>query len=106
MKDLQRELEDSRAAQKEVQAAARESERKSKTMEADIVQLHEVTVVNNHTPDRTGSHPPGFIGILGHSETTIFCLFVQMLSAAERARKQAETERDELAEELASNSGK
>lgn len=42
MKDLQRELEDLRAAQKEVQAAARESERKSKAMEADMVQLHEV----------------------------------------------------------------
>ncbi|KAI3360057.1 hypothetical protein L3Q82_013864, partial [Scortum barcoo] len=68
MKDLQRELEDSRAAQKEVLASARESERRSKAMEADIVQLHE------------------------------------MLAAAERARKQAEAERDELAEELASNS--
>lgn len=49
VKDLQRELEDSRAAQKEVQAAARESERKSKAMEADIVQLHEVTFVNKHS---------------------------------------------------------
>ncbi|XP_069021405.1 myosin-11-like isoform X4 [Embiotoca jacksoni] len=70
VKDLQRELEDSRAAQKEVITTARESERRSKAMEADIVQLHE------------------------------------MLAAAERARKQAETERDELSEELASNSGK
>lgn len=42
MKDLQRELEDSRASQKEVLASARESERRSKVMEADIVQLHEV----------------------------------------------------------------
>lgn len=33
-----------------------------------------------------------------------FCPSVQMLAAAERARKQAETERDELSEELASNS--
>lgn len=33
-----------------------------------------------------------------------FHLSVQMLAAAERGRKQAETERDELAEELASNS--
>lgn len=45
MKDLQRELEDSRAAQKEVQAVARESERRSKVMEADMVQLHEVTLI-------------------------------------------------------------
>nr|XP_057904381.1 myosin-11-like isoform X2 [Doryrhamphus excisus] len=42
VKDLQRELEDSRAAQKDVLASAREAERKSKAMEADIVQLHEM----------------------------------------------------------------
>lgn len=45
MKELQRELEDSRASQKEVLASARESERRSKAMEADIVQLHEVRPV-------------------------------------------------------------
>lgn len=43
VKDVQRELEDSRAAQKEVLVSARESERKAKAMEADVVQLHEVT---------------------------------------------------------------
>lgn len=42
MKDLQRELEDSRAAQKETLTSARESERRSKAMEANIIQLHEV----------------------------------------------------------------
>lgn len=42
MKELQRELEDSRAAQKEVLASAREAERRSKAMEADIFQLQEV----------------------------------------------------------------
>lgn len=57
MKDLQRELEDSRAAQKEVLASARESERRSKAMEADIVQLHEVRpVVSVHT-SASGSFP-------------------------------------------------
>lgn len=58
MKDLQRELEDSRAIQKEVQATARESERKSKAMEADMVQLHEVTLVTQEHLERfffTGS---------------------------------------------------
>ncbi|TMS15142.1 Myosin-11 [Larimichthys crocea] len=40
VKELQRELDDSRAAQKEVLNSARESERRSKAMEADIVQLH------------------------------------------------------------------
>lgn len=44
MKELQRELEDSRAAQKEVLASARESERRSKAMEADVVQLHEASL--------------------------------------------------------------
>lgn len=43
MKDLQRELEDSRAAQKEVLSSARESERRSKAMESDIMQLQEVS---------------------------------------------------------------
>lgn len=42
VKDLQRELEDSRAAQKEVLASAREAERRSKAMEAEMIQLHEV----------------------------------------------------------------
>lgn len=41
-KELQRQLEDSRAAQKEVLASAREAERRSKAMEADIIQLQEV----------------------------------------------------------------
>ena len=42
VKELQKELEDSRAAQKEVLTSARESERRSKTVEAEILQLHEV----------------------------------------------------------------
>lgn len=42
MKDVSRDLEDSRAAQKEVLASARESERRVKVLEADIAQLHEV----------------------------------------------------------------
>lgn len=42
VKELQRELEDSRAAQKEVLASAREAERRSRATEADVVQLQEV----------------------------------------------------------------
>uniref|UniRef100_A0A8D3CNQ3 Myosin, heavy chain 11b, smooth muscle n=1 Tax=Scophthalmus maximus TaxID=52904 RepID=A0A8D3CNQ3_SCOMX len=42
VKDLQRELDDSRAAQKEALTSARESERRTKVMEADVVQLHEM----------------------------------------------------------------
>lgn len=52
-KELQRELEDSRAAQKEVLASAREAERRSKAMEADIIQLQEVRP--------RGERPPSFI---------------------------------------------
>ena len=42
MKDLQRELEDARVAQKEVLVSGRESERRAKALEADIMQLQEV----------------------------------------------------------------
>lgn len=48
MKELQRELEDSRAAQKEVLSSARESERRAKAMEADMVQLQEVHLKGSH----------------------------------------------------------
>lgn len=98
VKDLQRELEDSRAAQKEVLASAREAERRSKALEADVIQLQEVSP----PPGETGPSavPPGRRACL----TPGFSPFLQMLAAADRARKQAETERDELSEELASNS--
>lgn len=42
--------------------------------------------------------------VLWKSFLTLLSPSVQALAAAERARKQAETERDELSEELASNS--
>lgn len=50
VKELQRELEDSRAAQKEVLASAREAERRSKAMEADIIQLQEVRPQGDRPP--------------------------------------------------------
>ncbi|CAG02247.1 unnamed protein product, partial [Tetraodon nigroviridis] len=56
VKELQRELEDSRAAQKEVLASAREAERRSKAMEADVIQLQEVR------PRREG--PPPLVWLL------------------------------------------
>lgn len=55
----------------------------------------------------------GTIKVSGFTSITLVVLWksfltlspsVQALAAAERARKQAETERDELSEELASNS--
>lgn len=55
MKDLQRDLEDSRAAQKEVLSTARESERRTKAVEADVVQLHEVHF--EHYQNKSSSFP-------------------------------------------------
>lgn len=43
MKDFQRELEDTRAAREEVLATAKESEKKAKSLEAELMQLQEVT---------------------------------------------------------------
>lgn len=42
MKDFQRELEDARAAREEVLSTAKESERKAKSLEAELIQLQEV----------------------------------------------------------------
>ncbi len=43
MKDFQRELEDAHAAREEVLTTAKESERKAKSLEAELMQLQEVT---------------------------------------------------------------
>lgn len=43
MKDFQRELDDARAAREEVLSAAKESEKKAKSLEAELMQLQEVT---------------------------------------------------------------
>lgn len=62
------------------------------------------------TPSKCFLALSGTIKVSGFSSITLVVLWksfltsVQALAAAERARKQAETERDELSEELASNS--
>lgn len=43
MKDFQRELEDARAAREEVLHTAKESEKKAKSLEAELMQMQEVT---------------------------------------------------------------
>lgn len=43
MKDFQRELDDARAAREEVFATARENEKKAKNLEAELMQLQEVS---------------------------------------------------------------
>lgn len=45
MKDFQRELDDARAAREEVLSSAKENERKAKTLEAELLQLHEVNLL-------------------------------------------------------------
>lgn len=49
MKDFQRELEDARAAREEVLSSAKESEKKAKSLEAELMQLQEVRRL---TPNR------------------------------------------------------
>lgn len=46
MKDYQRELEDARAAREEVLTTAKESEKKAKSLEAELMQLQEVTLLS------------------------------------------------------------
>lgn len=42
MKDFQRELEDARAAREDVLTTAKESEKKAKSLEAELMQMQEV----------------------------------------------------------------
>lgn len=49
MKDFQRELDDTRAAREEVLATAKESEKKAKNLEAELIQLQEVHITHNYT---------------------------------------------------------
>lgn len=44
MKDLIRELEDTRMSREEILTQSKESEKKMKAMEADMLQMHEVSV--------------------------------------------------------------
>lgn len=46
MKDYQRELEDTRASRDDIFAISKETEKKLKSLEAEIVQLHEVPTVD------------------------------------------------------------
>ena len=41
MKDYQREVEDGALSREELAAAAKEAERKAKTLEAEVMQMHE-----------------------------------------------------------------
>uniref|UniRef100_A0A671RKG8 Myosin-9-like n=1 Tax=Sinocyclocheilus anshuiensis TaxID=1608454 RepID=A0A671RKG8_9TELE len=69
MKDLLRELEDTRLSREEILAQSKENEKKVKSMEAEMIQLQE-------------------------------------LAAAERAKRQAQQERDELQDEINNQAAK
>lgn len=47
MKDYQRELEDTRASRDDIFALSKETEKKLKSLEAEIVQLHEVRATSH-----------------------------------------------------------
>lgn len=51
MKDYQRELDDAHAAREEVLSAAKESEKKAKSLEAELMQMQEVTPLSLNCPD-------------------------------------------------------
>lgn len=51
MKDYQRELDDAHAAREEVLSAAKESEKKAKSLEAELMQMQEVTRLSLKSPD-------------------------------------------------------
>lgn len=53
MKDYQRELEDTRASRDDIFAISKETEKKLKSLEAEIVQLHEVPTVDGGVVSRS-----------------------------------------------------
>lgn len=70
MKDYQRDADEARLSRDEIAHQAKETDKKCKSLEAEIIQLQED------------------------------------LSAAERARRTAESERDDLQEEIGNNANK
>lgn len=117
MKDYQRELEDARASRDDIFAISKENEKKLKSLEAEIVQLHEVQDVSFVAWLQCAQF--GLEGIHFHVflDLCISCIimriydllfiFPQDLAASERGRRHAEQERDELQDEISnSTSGK
>lgn len=49
MKDLVRELEDTRMSREEILAQSKETEKKLKGMEADMIQMQEVSMLTSST---------------------------------------------------------
>ncbi len=100
MKDYQRELEDARASRDDIFAVSKENEKKLKSLEAEIVQLHEVQ--QNSLGWRMSDNSQS-----ADKQSLTFDLCLQDLAASERGRRHAEQERDELQDEISnSTSGK
>uniref|UniRef100_A0A665WMM2 Myosin-9 n=1 Tax=Echeneis naucrates TaxID=173247 RepID=A0A665WMM2_ECHNA len=96
MKDLIRELEDTRMSREEILAQSKETEKKLKGMEADMIQMQEVSI-----------HTSSFIYVFSISLPVFACLislpsfFYQPLSAqAAEERRRLEARIAQLEEEL------
>lgn len=96
MKDLIRELEDTRMSREEILAQSKETEKKLKGMEADMLQMQEVSRLTPSTLSYSILFPRLCF--------TLIALFsfipVQEVAAAERVKRQAQQERDELQDEI------
>lgn len=100
MKEMYRELEDTRMSREEILAQSKESEKKLKAMEADMLQMQEVCKLTSSTFYSTPL--PCFILKL----TSLFIHPCQELAAAERVKRQAQLERDELQDEMNNQAAK
>lgn len=97
MKDYQRELEEARASRDDIFSQSKENEKKLKALEAEILQLQEVT---------SYFFTYRLLCVCG-SSSPVTRPVLQDHAASERARRHAEQEREELADEISNNaSGK
>ncbi len=97
MKDLLRELEDTRVSREEILAQSKENEKKVKSMEAEMIQLQEVSVCVCLSSQSWSSCC---------SRLTSVWMCLQELAASERAKRLAQQERDELQDEINNQAAK
>lgn len=101
MKEVLREFDETKLARDEIIAQSKDSEKKVQTLEAEILQLTEVRVFNYNPAGEVFFKQDGLLKLL------LVKSCVQELSVSERQRRQAQQERDEIADEMVnSSSGK
>lgn len=102
MKELFRELEDTRMSREEILSQSKESEKKLKAMEAEMLQMQEVSMI---TSSSSLICSPAFVSLFLN---LVLCSFIptQELAAAERVKRQAQQERDELQDEINNQAAK